>query len=392
MSGFTKHMYEKDVVEIEKQLSAYVKELSVILPLDYDFNSLVELIEEFYPYEFRVIKEKYEEYCILDRKIIKMKGKARFNMQSPLKILENLPITKDILSDVYRQKYRQEFDLEVYECKKEAIVRNRVPRIKKKKDKIDKAIAKTQQMEPQFLDKLMGLYERKNTTQMDRVYIMLELQKYYCPKVIKFFKKRAHSELNFQLREMAVLFLHSMGHYAVLRKQKYMRVHTKNRKKKKNLKQEYAKQKFNIKAIPNELEYRINNNAMEQRLKAYDYFVSHSSKDYENVQKLIYELNNKRKNVYCDWINDTDYLKRKLVCDATLMVIRKRIEQSKAIVWVESQESVNSIWVKYELNYAQRLNKPIYCINRDDVEDLSRMYKLSDYWFFDEKYEEVKLY
>ncbi len=74
MSGFTKHMYEKDVVEIERQLSAYVKQLSAILPLDYDFNSLVELIEEFYPYEFRVIKEKQEEYCILDRKIIKMKG------------------------------------------------------------------------------------------------------------------------------------------------------------------------------------------------------------------------------------------------------------------------------------------------------------------------------
>lgn len=392
MLGFTKHMYEKDVVEIERQLSAYVKQLSAILPLDYDFNSLVELIEEFYPYEFRVIKEKQEEYCIFDRKIIKMKGKARFNMQSPLEILENIPITKNILSDAYRQKYMEEFDLEDYARKKEVIVRDRMPKIKKKKDKIDKAIAKTQQIEPQFLDKLIGLYERKNTTQMDRVYIMLELQKYYCPKIIKFFKKRAHSELNFQLREMAVLFLHSMGHHAVLRMQKYMQVHTNNRKKKKNLKQEYAKQKFNIRAIPNELEYRINNNAMEQRLKSYDYFISHSSIDYENVQKLIYELNNKRKNVYCDWINDTDYLKRKLVCDATLMVIRKRIEQSKAIIWVESQESSDSIWVKYELNYAQRLNKPIYCINRDYVEDLSRMYKLSDYWFFDEKYEEVKLY
>lgn len=392
MSGFTKHMYEKDVVEIKKQLSEYVKELSIILPPDYDFNSLVSLIEEFYPYEFRVIKEKYEEYRILDRKIIKIKGKARFNMPAPLTILENLPITKNILSDAFRQKYVQEFDMKTYEHKKEILVRNRMPRIKKKKDKIDKAIAKTQQMEPKFLDKLMGLYERKETTQTDRVYIMLELQKYYCPKIIKFFRKRAHSELNFQLREMAVLFLHSMGHHAVLRKQKYMQIHTKNRKKKKKLKQEYAKQKFNIKAIPNELEYRINNNAMEQRLKFYDYFISHSSKDYENVQKLIYELNKKKQNVYCDWINDTDYLKRKLVCDATLMVIRKRIEQSKAIVWVESQESVNSIWVKYELNYAQRLNKPIYCINREDVEDLTKMHKLSEYWFFDKNYEEVNLY
>lgn len=109
-------------------------------------------------------------------------------MQSPLEILENIPITKNILSDAYRQKYMEEFDLEDYARKKEVIVRDRMPKIKKKKDKIDKAIAKTQQIEPQFLDKLIGLYGRKNTTQMDRVYIMLELQKYYCSKIIKFFK------------------------------------------------------------------------------------------------------------------------------------------------------------------------------------------------------------
>ena len=47
-----------------------------------------------------------------------MKGKARFNMQSPLEILENIPITKNILSDAYRQKYMEEFDLEDYARKK----------------------------------------------------------------------------------------------------------------------------------------------------------------------------------------------------------------------------------------------------------------------------------
>lgn len=76
------------------------------------------------------------------------------------------------------------------------------------------------------------------------------------------------------------------------------------------------------------MEYRIEN-SKEQKIKSFDFFISHSSNDYSLVQSLIQNLNEKKCNVYCDWISDTDYLKRKLVCEATLRVIEKRIEQSK---------------------------------------------------------------
>lgn len=41
----------------------------------------------------------------------------------------------------------------------------------------------------------------KNTSQKDKVYIVVELEKYYCEKTINFFKRIAHAEINFQLRE-----------------------------------------------------------------------------------------------------------------------------------------------------------------------------------------------
>ena len=67
-----------------------------------------------------------------------------------------------------------------------------------------------------------------------------------------------------------------------------MELRTTNKKKRKEMR-EYAKQKFNIKEIPEELEFRVNNSP-EQRLKSFDYFLSHSSKDHAAVQKLIYYL------------------------------------------------------------------------------------------------------
>jgi hypothetical protein len=160
-------------------------------------------------------------------------------------------------------------------------------------EKVSKAKLKAQEVEPQFLDELMGVYDRKNTSQIDRVYIMKELQKYYCPKVIKFFKRKAHSEYNRQLKSMAFFHLQELGHYSVLRKQKYMQMHTKNKKSREKLKI-YAFEEFNIKSIPEELEYRISN-SKEQKIKGFDFFVSHSSQDYNKIQKLIQKLNKQKK-------------------------------------------------------------------------------------------------
>lgn len=142
----------------------------------------------------------------------------------------------------------------------------------------------------------------------------------------------------------------------------------------------------------NELEYRINNNAIEQKLKLFDYFISHTSFFSDNPCHLS------NHNIHFSFDN-LIYLSIPvllhnpvLVCDATLMVIRKRIEESKAIIWVESQKAYNSIWVKYELNYSNKLNKLVYYIKKEFVTDLTEINKLNDYWFLDEAYEEIKLY
>ena len=242
-----------------------------------------------------------------------------------------------------------------------------------------------------FIDQLIGLYERKTTTQADKVYILAELKKYYSPRIMKFFFKVNDTELNKQLRWEAFYHLQSFNYHPRARRQKYMLVHAKSPRRKEFLRYVYPNQKFSIPQTPQELEYRIQN-SKEQQIKSYDFFISHSSKDYSAVQNLIVKENQNGKNVFCDWINDADYLKRTLLCDATLRVIEHRLDQSKALIFVLSDNSLSSVWCKYELNYFYNLGRPIYALDKEDI--LQGRYQLNlmtDLWFLDPNYRNLTL-
>lgn len=391
MSGFTKYKYEQDCNECKNIFSKYVKSIEPLMPFQYKEDDLITLVKKYYPFEYRIWNEKFKSYQKWDKTLKSTNGKTRYNARDLDYMILHLSISKRLLSESYRIEHNTNFSEKEREERELSLAKARNPKIQKRQKRIDTATLRMQKVEPEYLDALMGFYDRKNTSQKDRMYIMIELEKYYCPKVISFFQKTAHSELNFQLRERAVKHLLSLGHYAELRRQKYMRIHTQNRKRKAYLK-EYAKERFDIEGIPMELEYRINN-SKDQRIIGYDFFISHSSSDFEAVQSVITALNDQGKVIYCDWINDTDYLKRHLVGEATLNVIKKRIEKADAVLLIESAQSTSSLWVKYELNYAYSLGKRICVLPTEDIKKSKFQYSvLKNRWFYDEHYEEMKLF
>lgn len=148
---------------------------------------------------------------------------------------------------------------------------------------------------------------------------------------------------------------------------------------------------YEIPKNPTELEYRIEN-SKEQRVKEYDYFISHSSRDSSFVQKLIEVENQRGKNIFCDRISDADYLTRHLLCNATLNVIEKRMEQFAGMIFVISKNLLNSVWCKYELNYFTDFGKPIYYISKEFInqEDFS-LKKIKDIWLLDIDYKKLAL-
>lgn len=391
MSGVTKHIFEHEIRDVISMWSKQLKEIKNILPQSYTEEDIIDMLKEFYPHEWNSVEIKYWYYEKKDRNIKKRFGKKRYNMKKPEQLLRSVAEYKKIMSVQYQNDYADNYSEERSEKLKRELWEKRKNKIKKIDQKIEKAKFKTQQVTPEFLDQLIGLYERKNTSQKDKMYILLELQKYYSPQIMQFFFKLNDTELNKQLRWIAFYHLQSFNYQPRARRQKYMQVHTKNKNKKKYLREVYPNESYKIPKTPDELEYRIEN-AKEQKIKTYDFFISHSSKDSASVQKLIQYENQNGKNIFCDWINDVDYLKRHLLCSATLKVLEKRLEQSKGVIFVLSDNSMNSMWCKYELNYFEELERPIYFIKTEDIEkDNFMITPLIDKWYLDAEYKQLAL-
>ncbi len=391
MSGVTKHIFEHELDDILSMWNTEIKSVTPLLPRKYTKADIIVLLKHYYPHEWQSVESKYKYYCTKDKYLKRRFGKSRYNMSEPELLIQRVSAFKKIFSESYKcthwnaysEKSRVDSSVKLWEARK-----SKIDRIN---SKIEIALSKTQQVTPSFIDQLIGLYERKNTTQKDKVYILLELKKYYCEKITQFFFKLNDTELNKQLREEAFFHLQSFNFNPRLRKQQFMQVHTKNKKRKCYLKEVYPNEEYNIPQNPDELEYRIEN-SKEQKIKSFDYFISHSSKDSKEVQKLIYAENQQGKNVFCDLINDVDYLKRHLLCAATLKVIEERMKQSKALIFVQSENSLKSIWCKYELNYFRRLNRPIYVVDKKSIiNDIFNLGKLEDNWFVDSNYKNLAL-
>lgn len=385
--GASKRIFESELQKILKKLNKALNDISKCLPKDYNFIVIEKLLMELYPFEYKELCDFKNYYDKKEKYLISHGKKSRFYLPSIEKLLKNMPIIRRLLRKNTRENYKQNFIEKTQQSSYFLLKDKRDKKNEKRKNKLKLAEEKMQLVEPEFLDKLMGIYNRKNTSQENRMYIFSEIEKYYCDKTINFFRKLNDTEHNTQLRERAVRILQEWGHYIRLRKGKYIVLKTKNKKRKDYIKKIYKNQKTKLQLTPNELEKRIEE-SLEQRIKSYDYFISHSSKNISIVKRIKDILNKSHKTIYCDWISDGHYLKRTLIGEATKLVIDKRLEQSKELLFVDSINARKSKWVKYELNYFYNLRKKMY-IWDTEKEKISEFKEL---WFLDKDFKDIKLY
>ncbi|HCU8425915.1 TPA: toll/interleukin-1 receptor domain-containing protein, partial [Staphylococcus aureus] len=157
-------------------------------------------------------------------------------------------------------------------------------------------------------------------------------------------------------RNLAFKYLQDYGHYVKLRK---------NFKGKKKV---YQTERASLDTKKPEDLYNDLTNKNIQSQKVYDIFISHSTKDKKTVEDIIRVFNEQNKTCYCDWTMDQDYLKRKYVGEYTKQVLKARMEQSKMLVLLRTENSVQSDWVSFEIEYFENLKKPIYIV--ESLEEL----------------------
>ena len=71
-------------------------------------------------------------------------------------------------------------------------------------------------------------------------------------------------------------------------------------------------------------------------------------------------------------------------------MIKHQLEKSNSLIFVNSENSKNSDWCKFELQYFYKLKKPIYYV---DINDLNfSIFKEESTWFLNENIDEEKLF
>lgn len=360
MPGVTKRKYEGELIRFQKSINRPLGLVSETLKPGYSGSDLLEAFRRYYPCEWDLICERYRVYKEKDKFLVSNGKKIRYRPLAPEKYFFSLPKVKYLLACGYREKHMQKYDEINRKQVEEQLYITRSQRFKQKKERVKQQKINMQMVEPIYIDVLIFAYHKKGNFIEDKIEIFKEIQKYDCEKATQFFYKLNDSERNNQIRTMAFQHLQKTGHYVRLRKN-YV-----GKQKK------YMVEKSDFYVTPQDLAKRLDEQESVQNRKHYDIFISHSSKDAKQIRQIIHILNEQGLVCYCDWTSDSDFLKRSMVSDYTKEVLKKRLLQSNDLLFISSENSRNSEWVNFELDYYRDNGKGrMFIIQLDENENKS---------------------
>lgn len=355
LAGLQKRKFQAEMIKFKSSLKHPIKSICSILPQKYDESDFIDLFKKYYPAEWNQIIQIEKLYKSKNKHLLRSGKKERYETSSPSEFIKSHTIVKNKLKSSEKLEHFKNFSSSKYMESLNALESKRSAKIEKYFSKIENARHLAQKIEPTFIQGFIRLFHLSKNHN-DKVELFNELTKYYCDATIQFFYKLNDSEHNDQIRMMAFYQLQNWMLYVKLRK--------KFKGKKKSYYLSTSTTKFNPKTLLNRIE---SNNY--QSNKRYDIFISHSFQDASIVTELKEQLNHHNFNIYYDWSSDNDFLKRELISPYTTEVLKKRIEQSNIVLFIQTTKSIDSQfnilspWVTMEVEHAKKLSKPIYCLN-----------------------------
>ena len=356
MAGITKRKYMSENIRIYKQMTNQLNSIKKILPEIYDGNILFDLYSKYFSTTIQMLNQRYEYYRSKDIFLRSVGKKKRYKILNSKDFFFSSQKVKHMLSYGQRLQHKQQYS---EECKTDSLIKleQKLNKSLSKKLVITKKCEHIQDIEPIYIDIFIKIYHRSN--HLEKILIFNELKKFNSNKTITFFYKLNDSEHNNQIRMMAFQHLQNLGKYVKLRK------------KFKGKKKTYHIDSTLPNYSPEELVKFLNSNSVESK-KKYDIFISHSYLDKDLVKSMKNTLNFQNLSCYYDWTSDQDFLKRNLISGYTKEVLKKRIEQSKALILVLTHNviadgEITSEWIKMEIEHAKSVGKKICCLNFTDL-------------------------
>ncbi len=353
--GKTARQYNAFYQKYKKQFKQPIQNMMPLFDKNFQDDEFVEKFKELYPHMWNDLEKQYRYWHNKNEYIIRLGKKSRYNFPKPYNFILNC--------SVHVRKKIRDSNIEISTIKKEKIElnikENSNKKMQKNREKVDRNLHLIQEIEPVYARKYINEYF--NTVDLHRkLEIIRELSKYYSDNIVQFFYKVNAKTRNHSLKIESMKYIQGLGLPFVLRKKK---------KGKKNfIDNEIVKNE----SSPDMLKKRLYDDELEKH-KKYDVFISHNSRDEEEIAKFFKMLNKKKQVVYVDWVNDRFDLKREWCNASTAEVIKKRIEQSNTVAIYYTDNIIKSQWCPWEVGYADALGKKI-CLYGRDVNKASQFY------------------
>lgn len=359
--GKVKRKHNHEEIYFNKSLKHPIRQVSEILSKNYTKDIFLNEFQRLFPFQWNIIVERQQTYKEKAKHLYKKKKiKGRYNTKSAEAYFLSIPQVKHILSQGSKIKYSEHYDENETSERKMDLEKKRHIKNQKIQNRLLEAQKHVQKVDPEYLDIYMKAYHIKGITTEEKLEIVTELRKFDTENVVRFFRKLNDAEQNDMIRNLAFRHLQNYGHYVKLRK------------KFKGKRKTYQIEMASLDAKKPEDLYNDLKKKDIQFKKKYDVFISHSSRDKKFVKDAISNLNKKNKLCYCDWIMDKEYLKREFVGEYTKQVLKVRMEQSDILIYLRTENSSQSQWVDFELEYFKDLKKPIFVI--DTLPDLMKIF------------------
>lgn len=362
--------YQTQERQYQKQfLKKQVRQIVSLMKPDFTESDFVDAFRQVYPYEWKRLDEWCKDCIRREKDRLRQKGE---------KIVDAVDAGTYILrysSGLIYKRRQQQSDSYI---PTEAVTgkvrmsanKQSMSKLRRFNDKQDRALKLRQTSSPSYVDYFCHTYysyRKKHPEDIDTRYLILhEASKYRCNASVRLLSQVAACERNHSLRWYAFQALQKMG----VQDAKLGRA----RKGKKRPLDSVRYKEINS---PQELLQRIYTSPLEQ-MKNYDLFISHSYKDKDALIRLKSLLNGHNLNVYLDWVNDKDELLREKTCAETASVITERIRNSKAILYIHTEESINSRWTPWEIGFAHALGKKICVYSPDETVEKPEFIQLYD--------------
>ena len=339
---YRKEFYREKLFLKNLHLKTCRKKLQEVLPNKWSEEDYIETFRECFPH----IWEDIESFCNLrkndyDRR--KRKGLRTIPYYTPqCYLLKHCPCNKKYVNHLSEEEKTRKKDLLIISGRK---------KLQKRKEKLADNLVFVQEVCPSYVSKLIRAYfdiRRKNSLDINARYlIVLEASQFKCTETKSFLNKIVACDKNRDMRQMAFYALQRMGEYSWLGR---------GRKGKKRLSQV---KKIDIQKNPTYLLELIKKN-QSLLYQKYDVFLSHSSKDEQELLRIKATLNSQGFTVYVDWVNDREMLNRVNQDDNTWNALYMRMDQSSRLLYVMTDNSIDSCCTKREVMYFKEKNKPIY--------------------------------